>query len=231
MPLAKAPPQDPASVDGLDDARIVKSLEWDGVVYELRNHPDGWIVITWSDKPTAAVYSLQYEADLALRLAAVEVILAAAQTSVRWNGDIQAGVACSADGTRWALAWIRNGVPGFTEQDGWDGAHLALADELDVIAAGPVYTGSNLEDEIAQAHLCRSAAEIRAAVATAQLGDVMRKWQEHLQEGRLVARIARHLGVQRKFLYRVFAGQEWRRRGKARSAKDGAAAGSAAGSP
>jgi hypothetical protein len=219
--LTKAPAQDPAAIDGLDDARVVKSLEWAGAVYELRNHVDGWIVVTWSEEPTAAVYSLLEEAELALGLAPVEVILAAAQTSVRWNGDIEAGVACSADGTLWAMAWIRNGVPGFTKHDGWDSAHLALADELDLMADGPVYTGSNLEDEIARAHLRRAAAEVRTAVATAQLGDVMRKWQPHLQEGRLVARIARHLGVDRKFLYRVFAGQEWRRLGKARPAGKG----------
>lgn len=214
MPLTKAPLLDPAAIDGLDDARVVKSLEWGGVVYELRNHVDGWIVVTRSEAPAAAVYSLLEEAELALGLAAAEVILATAQTSARWNGDIEAGVACSPDGTRWALAWICNGVPGFTERDGWDSAHLALADKLDVMADGPIYTGSNLEDEIAQAHLRRAAAEVRTQVATAQLGDAMRKWQAHLQEGRLVARIARHLGVERKFLYRVFAGHEWRRRGK-----------------
>jgi hypothetical protein len=216
--LTKAPSQDPAAIDGLDDAQVVKSLQWDGVVYELRNHVDGWIVVIRSDEPAAAVYSLLEEAELALGLAAAEVILAAAQTSVRWNGDTEAGVASSADGTRWAMASIRNGVPRFTEHDGWDSAHLALADELDLMADGPVYTGSNLEDEIAQAHLRRAAAEVRTAVATAQLGDAMRKWQPHLQQGRLVARIARHLGVERKFLYRVFAGQEWRRRGKGRPA-------------
>jgi hypothetical protein len=215
MPLTKAPPQDPATIDGLDEARVEESLEWNGVVYELRNHVAGWIVVTRSEHPAAAVYIMIDEAVMALRLAVAEVVLAAAQTSVRWNGDIQAGVACSPDGARWALAWICSGRPGFTEHDDWESAHLALADRLDTM--GPIYTGSNLEDEITRAHLHRAAAEVRTAVATAQLGDVMRKWQVHIQAGRLVTRIASCLGVERKFLYRVFAGQEWRRRSKASS--------------
>jgi hypothetical protein len=49
-------------------------------------------------------------------------------------------------------------------------------------------------------------------VARAALGDTVRNWQGHLQDERRVSSLARLLGVERKFLYRVFDGSEWRRR-------------------
>ncbi|MFB7674093.1 hypothetical protein ACFC26_22040 [Kitasatospora purpeofusca] len=212
MPLDYETVMDPAAITGLDSARVVKSLEWDGITYELRNHLEGWIFVTWSEKPTAVVHPYGTDGEHALRLAVARTILGAAKTRIRWNAHNQAGVASNSAGTCWATAWIKAGEPCHSEHDDWDSAHSALADRLDELAAGPVRTGSSLEDEIAQAHLYRAAADVRAAVARARLGDVMREAQIYLQEGRRVAAVAKNLGVERKFLYRVFAGEEWRRR-------------------
>jgi hypothetical protein len=110
------------------------------------------------------------------------------------------------------VAWISSGEPGFSGHEEWDAAHLALAGRLDAMADGPVHTGSNMDDDIARAFLRREAAEIRAVVARAALGGTVRNWQGHLQDGRRVSSLARLLGVERKFLYRVFDGSEWRRR-------------------
>ncbi|MFI5753179.1 hypothetical protein ACIBBE_46970 [Streptomyces sp. NPDC051644] len=212
MPIADAQVLDLSEISDLDQTRVVESLEWDGVTYELRDHVNDWIVVTWSKTPTATAHPLMTEGGLALHLAVAEVILGEAKTRVRWNEHNQAGVAASSDGARWATTWIQAGRPHYSEHDDWDAAHLALADRLDEMSEGPVYAGSNIEDEIARAYLHRAAADIRSAVAVAKLGAVMRDAQPFLQKERQVTAIANHLGVERKFLYRVFAGEEWRRR-------------------
>ncbi|MEU5298644.1 hypothetical protein [Streptomyces umbrinus] len=212
MPLDFDTTYRPDEIADLDDAKVVTSIQWDGVVYELRNHLDGWVFLTWSKTPTATVHPLMTEGEHALHLAVAETVLEAATTRIQWDNHNQAAVAASSDGTRWATTWIQAGHPHHSEHEDWDSAHLTLADRLDEMAEGPVYTGNNIEDEIAKAHLHRAAADIRSAVALAKLGDVMRDAQPHLQKERQVTAIASRLGVERKFLYRVFTGEEWRRR-------------------
>lgn len=203
---------DPGTVEGLAEAKVTRALSWDGVSYELRNHLDGWFVVTWSERPAAAAYAVYSEAETALRRTVADAILAAAVTCVQWNEGIRAGVTPSMDGTRWAAAWIHAGEAGHSEHDDWDAAHLALAGQLDTMAWSALHTGTNMEDQIARAYLKRAAADTRSAVAVAELGDVMRTWQGHLQDGRRVTEMAQRLGVERPFLYRVFAGREWHRR-------------------
>ncbi|MFJ2745405.1 hypothetical protein ACIO3O_37745 [Streptomyces sp. NPDC087440] len=212
MPIADAQVLDPNKITDLDDTRVVESLKWNGVTFELRDHVDDWLAITWSEPPVATAHPLMAEGRFSLHLAVAEAILEAATTRILWNDHNQAGVAVNNDGSCWTAAWIQAGQPHYSEHDDWNAAHLALADRLDEMAQSPVYTGSNIEDEIAQAHLHRAAADIRSAVALAKLGDVVRDAQPHLQKGRQVTAIAKNLGVERKFLYRVFAGEEWRRR-------------------
>jgi hypothetical protein len=79
------------------------------------------------------------------------------------------------------------------------------------MADGPVHTGgSDIDDDIARAFLRRGGGRHPAMVARAALGDIVRNWQGRLQDGRRVSSLARLLGVERKFLYRVFGGSEWR---------------------
>ncbi|MFE5842119.1 hypothetical protein ACFQ7N_10775 [Streptomyces niveus] len=212
MPLDFDTTYRPDEIVDLDDAEVVTFCQWDGVAYELRNHLDGWVFVSWSKVPTATVHPLMAEGEHALRLAVAESVLGAATTHVRWDDHNRAGVAADSAGTGWAATWIQAGHPHHSEHKDWDSAHREIAERIDEIAEGPVYTGTSVEDEIAKAYLHRAAADIRSAAARAKLGDVMRNAQPHLQKERQVTSIASRLGINRKFLYRVFAGKEWRRR-------------------
>jgi hypothetical protein len=59
-----------------------------------------------------------------------------------------------------------------------------------------------MDDEIARAQLRRVAADTRAVVARAALGDTVRHWQGHLKDERRVTSIAGLLGVERTGLGR-----------------------------
>ena len=220
MPISYETLIEPGQIAGLNDTRVVASQQWNGTTWELHNHEHGWILVTGPDDARAIAYAIHADGDRALRQAAANAIIAAARTHTRWDDYNQAAVAASADGASWALAWVQAGEPGISRHDDGDSAHLALASRLEEMAAGPVYTGSNMEDEIARAQLLRAAAVIRADVATAQLGDVVRHWRPHLQESRQTAGIGRKLQISRRFLYRVLEGAEWRRRWSCRRDED-----------
>ncbi len=179
------------------------------LVSELRNHIDGWLLVIRSATPTATIYSSHVDGEYAFGRVIVNTLLSTSGTRVGWNDQNQAGVTRNSNGTRWAIAWLQAGRPQFHDFNDWHSAHTALADTLEAMAKQPVYTGSNMEDEILQAYLRLAASNVRATVDRAHLGDVLRQWQSHIQADRRVAAIAKRLNVERKFLYRVFDGTEW----------------------
>lgn len=185
--------------------------EWEGVTYEVRNHIAGCIAVTRSAEPTAVLYPVALEAEYAYNRAPAEAVFGTAGTTAGWDDNNRAAVAAGQDGTRWAAAWFNNGVPGFAEHDTWDGALLTMARQLDAMADGHVLTGDNITARIASAHLRRSANRVRDLVLTAELGDAVRAGKAWMQEERMVSQIASGLGVNRRFVYRVFEGAEWRR--------------------
>lgn len=199
----------PDQIPDLEDAKVVTSYEWEGVTYELRNHIDGWLLVIRSATPTATIYPSHVDGEYAFGCVIVNALLSTAGTQVGWNEQNQAGVTRNSNGTRWATAWLQAGRPQFRDFNDWHSAHTALADTLEAMAKQPVYTGSNMEDEILQAYLHLAASNVRATVDRAHLGDVLRQWQSHIQAARRVADIAKRVDVERKFLYRVFDGTEW----------------------
>ncbi|WP_127452783.1 hypothetical protein [Streptomyces sp. B29(2018)] len=196
-------------VPDLEEAKVATSYEWEGVTYELRNHIDGWLLAVRSASPSATIYPRRVDAEYAFGRVIVDVLLSTAGTRVGWNEQNLAGVTCDSNGTRWAVAWLQAGRPYFRDVDDWHSAHTTLADTLDAMAKQPVYTGSNMEDEILQAYLRLAASSTRATIDRAHLGDALREWRPQIQADRRVADIAKHLDVDRKFLYRVFDGTEW----------------------
>jgi DNA-binding NtrC family response regulator len=196
-------------IPDLEDAKVLASYEWEGVAYELRNHIDGWLLVVRSASSTATLYPTHVDGEFAFGRVIVDALLSSAGTRVGWNEQNRAGVTRDRQGTRWAVAWLQAGHPHFRDFDNWHSAHTALADTLEAMAAQPVYTGSNMEDEILQAYLRLAASNMRATVDRAHLGDTLREWQSHIQSDRRVADFAKQLDVERKFLYRVFNGTEW----------------------
>ncbi|MEU8759462.1 hypothetical protein [Streptomyces sp. NPDC048659] len=185
--------------------------QWGGATYEVRNHLDGCILVCRTAEPTATNYPLSQEAELAFHRALADTVFADAAINKGWDAGNRAAAGAEPGGSRWAAAWISNGVPGFTEHDTWDGAHRAAAERLDEMADGLVLTGDTLTAQIASAHLRRCANQVRDVVLTAELGDAVRRGKGWMKEERLVTQIAAGLDINRRFLYRVFNGTEWRR--------------------
>ncbi|MFF2378364.1 hypothetical protein ACFVUW_28640 [Streptomyces xiamenensis] len=192
-------------VPGLEDVPLWRGTrrrpfqaQWGGVTYEVRNHDDGYIAVSRTAEPTAVNYPLALEAEYAFHRALAETVFADAAAGREPGGE------------RWAAAWISNGVPGFSEHDTWNEAHRAAARQLDEMAGGLVLTGDTLTAQIASAHLRRCANQVRDTLLTAELGEVVRLGKGWMQEERMVTQIAHGLEVNRRFVYRVFEGTEWR---------------------
>ncbi|MCM2430987.1 hypothetical protein [Streptomyces sp. RKAG337] len=207
-----------AAIPELEEAGLWRDLrgrpmtqEWEGVTYEVRNHIAGPITVTRSAEPTAILYPLSLEAEYAYNRGPAEAVFSAAGTKAGWDDNNRAAVASGQNGTRWAAAWFNNGVPGFAEHDTWDDALRTMAQQLDSMADGHVITGDNITARIASAHLRRSANQVRDLLLTAELGDAVRVAKAWMQEERMVSQIASGLAVNRRFVYRVFEGTEWRR--------------------
>lgn len=205
---------DPSEIPDLDQARQIKAREWHGTLYEIRNHLDGFVFVTHSTPPTATVHSL-VEAEIAFNRALITQIADEANTRVRWDDDNLGAVTLGAEG--WVMAWLHNGKGDITEHGDWEAAHLALADRLDRMAEGPLYTGSSTAvQDVVAAYLQRAACDIRSDLARVRLGDAVRAAQPVIQKERRVSELAQGLDVDRKFVYRVFNGTEWIRREPAR---------------
>ncbi|MFJ8158373.1 hypothetical protein [Streptomyces sp. NPDC094468] len=209
MPLSFETVYQLDEVPALEDAKVSRSHKWEGVTYELLNHIDGWLLVIRSASSTATPYPSLGDGEYAFGRVIVNAVLDTASTRVDWNDQNQAGVACDSTGTQWAVGWLQAGRPCFQVFSDWHTAHTALASTLEAMANQPVYTGSNMEDEILQAYLHLSASNVRALVDRARLGDTLRLWQPHIQADRRVRELAQRLDVERKFLYRVFDNTEW----------------------
>ncbi|WP_328373728.1 hypothetical protein OG800_50820 (plasmid) [Streptomyces sp. NBC_00445] len=224
-------------VPELDDARLVRLRAWPSPcrwgehTFELRNHVEGWITVIrgseavvarhpllqrdgWISLPrecgaTAVRHPLLEEAEIALGRALADTVATVACTKKSWDDNNRIAVAQEPGGQRWATAGLHNGRPAFAEHDSWRQAHLDAAQQLDAMADSFIVTGDTWTAAIASAHLRRCANQVRDQVLTADLGNVVRARRTDMEQARTVSKIAKGLGVERTFLYRVFNGTEW----------------------
>lgn len=204
-------------IPGLEDVPLWRDTrlqpfqaKWGGFTYEVRNHDDGYIAVNRTTEPTAVNYPLAQEAEYAFHRALADTVFATATVSRGWDTRNRAAASPEPGGERWAAAWISNGAPGFSEHGTWNEAHRAAARKLDEMADGFVMTGDTLTAQIASAHLRRCANQVRDVVLTAELGEAVRLGKAWMREERMVTQIADGLDVNRRFVYRVFKGTEWR---------------------
>lgn len=226
------------AIGDLDDLPLVKNLRgqpfqqrWGGATYEVRNHVDGWVTVIRAPKTsvpghpafgsagwdsvarTAEVSAVLHHplevAEIAFGRALFDAVSHEACAAKGWDDDNRVAVAPEPGSSRWGVAWMHNGRPGFSEHDSWSSALTEAAQQLDAMAESSVYLDSTWTSDVAAAHLRRCANQIRGMVLTAELGDAVRSHRPDMKKDRSISKVAACLDVERSFLYRVFDGKEW----------------------